>query len=656
MTSRLRAFHSPNSLISEARYLMVFRLVMPAAAFALLVLIGQTSGHLLGEYALVTTYYYVLQTLPLLGLTPLVMREVARRPELAGDYFATIGLLAVSVCVIINAFVMQVPAAFGYSAAVGEAIIVVGCSIFGGILAFLAETLLITLHQARRVALVSTLENIARLAISAVVLHRGGSVADLIWVVLALRLLVLAIHLPALAAASGRWYIALPRAALLRQTVPLIPSFLASTVLTLIISRCDFFVLSAFEPVVEIGYYAVAFRLFEISLLGGSAISMALFPRLARLNATAPQRFGATVMAMLRVALVPAIVLAILGCAAADAYVALLFSRQYPNPVWLARLFMLVFAAAAIDQLLATALNAANRQNLDLRALSAGGAVYVALLLILVPPLHLFGAWVALIAATAIQLAIRCLLLRREFGVNLPSRRELGVVALIIAAALTTAAAAPHAPFLNLMVGVLASLLAALFLFAAGIPRLGECLQYWHDAGRPSQYAENPDAGELMHLVACDIVRSHQCGGTRAGVAAVFLYRLSHHAWRNDRRLVARLFWQLNLLLNKLDVPPHIAAGPGLVVARPAGVILAGRIGANVTIGARVGIGFRGRQDVGAGPGIPLIGDGAVLEDDSGLLGGQYLPAGTRLPAGLNVFNRHTRELVPAPTGSSRHD
>ncbi len=646
------------SLISEARYLIVYRLVMPASAFALLVLIGLMSDRMLGEYALVTTYYYVMQTLPLLGLTPLVMRQVARHPELAGNYFVTIGLLAVAACAVLNACIAGLPQAFGYSAGVAEAIVVVGYSIFGGILAFLAETLLITLHQTRRVAWVSTIENLARLAISAVVLHKGGSVADLIWVVMALRLAVLAAHLRPLAAATGSWHIGVPQVDLLRKTFPLIPSFLASTLLGLVISRCDFLVLSLYEPSEQIGYYAVAFRLLEISLLGGTAIGMAAFPRLARLYASAPERFGATVMAMLRVAVVPAIALAIIGCAAADAYVALLFVKQYPNPVWLARLFMLVFAAALIDQLLASALNSADRQNLDLRALAAGGGAYVILLLVLVPRMHLFGAWVALAFAITIQLALRCLLLRREFGVALPDRRELAIISMILAVALGGATLAPHAPLLNLALGFVLAILAVAVLFATGIPRLAECLMLWHNASRASMYPVRPDTGELMHLIACDIARSRKPGGefSRRGEAAVFLYRISHHAWRHNRRLLARMFWQLNLMLYKLDIPPHIDAGPGLVVPHPAGVILAGRIGANVSIGAGVGIGFRGRLDAGAGRGVPVIGDDVVLGDGSGVLGGHFVPPGTRLPAGLVVYNRQTSLSIPAAAPRNGHD
>ena len=66
--------------LSHTRYVLVNRLATPLGAFVVLVLIGRHSDDLLGEYALVMTFYYVMQMLPLLGLTPYLAREVARRP------------------------------------------------------------------------------------------------------------------------------------------------------------------------------------------------------------------------------------------------------------------------------------------------------------------------------------------------------------------------------------------------------------------------------------------------------------------------------------------------------------------------------------------------------------------------------------------------
>src|SRR5687767_7066850 len=113
---------SPVKSLSHARYVLINRLAMPLMAFVLLIVIGRHSDLLLGQYALVMTFYFVMQMVPLLGLTSYVMREVARDPSQAGRYFTTIGLLSIVGCVIVDAAAAGVLRLMGYPAAVHDAI------------------------------------------------------------------------------------------------------------------------------------------------------------------------------------------------------------------------------------------------------------------------------------------------------------------------------------------------------------------------------------------------------------------------------------------------------------------------------------------------------------------------------------------------------
>lgn len=101
------------------------------------------------------------------------------------------------------------------------------------------------------------------------------------------------------------------------------------------------------------------------------------------------------------------------------------------------------------------------------------------------------------------------------------------------------------------------------------------------------------------------------------------LYRLSHHLSRNGHRLVARFFAHLNLLLTGADISEPSRLGGGLVIISPAGVSIFGNAGVNLTVMPLAGIGGQiGRfEDVGAQPGLPVLGDDVVLEPYCGVLG-----------------------------------
>ena len=103
----------------------------------------------------------------------------------------------------------------------------------------------------------------------------------------------------------------------------------------------------------------------------------------------------------------------------------------------------------------------------------------------------------------------------------------------------------------------------------------------------------------------------------------VVLYRLSNHFSRAGRRYLARIFWHLNILLTGADIGEAADLAEGLVIVSPPGTSVMGKAGKNFTVMPCAGLGGEiGRtEDVGAGPGLPVIGDDVVLEPHCGVLG-----------------------------------
>lgn len=104
----------------------------------------------------------------------------------------------------------------------------------------------------------------------------------------------------------------------------------------------------------------------------------------------------------------------------------------------------------------------------------------------------------------------------------------------------------------------------------------------------------------------------------------VWLYRVANHWYRRGGRFAPRLIWQLNLMLTGADLSPAADLGEGLVIMNPPGTTVMGKAGRNLTVMPIGGIGGEvgRREDVGAGPGVPLLGDDVVL----GPVGGAFGP------------------------------
>jgi len=105
--------------------------------------------------------------------------------------------------------------------------------------------------------------------------------------------------------------------------------------------------------------------------------------------------------------------------------------------------------------------------------------------------------------------------------------------------------------------------------------------------------------------------------------ASVWLHRIAHLLFARRRYFGARLVWQFAFWTTGVDINPASDLGGGLVILHPAAISVSCRAGRNLTLSALSGIGalHPRTEDVGAGPGFPMIGDDVTLGPHSGVMG-----------------------------------
>lgn len=102
----------------------------------------------------------------------------------------------------------------------------------------------------------------------------------------------------------------------------------------------------------------------------------------------------------------------------------------------------------------------------------------------------------------------------------------------------------------------------------------------------------------------------------------VILFRLAAYHFQKGRRMLARMLWHLNFYLTGADFGVTSIAGPGLVIAHPASTQIFGKLGRDCTFMGWGGVGGgRSSKNVGAGPGLPVIGDRVTFRPRSMALG-----------------------------------
>ena len=105
------------------------------------------------------------------------------------------------------------------------------------------------------------------------------------------------------------------------------------------------------------------------------------------------------------------------------------------------------------------------------------------------------------------------------------------------------------------------------------------------------------------------------------GYQAVFWYRIYRYAYLRGWRTAANLMFLATQYLTRIEIPPATAIGGGCLLAHSS-IVLCGRIGKNFTLYGHGGIGGGfGSDDIGGGPGLPVIGDDVSMSIRAIVLG-----------------------------------
>jgi serine O-acetyltransferase len=122
---------------------------------------------------------------------------------------------------------------------------------------------------------------------------------------------------------------------------------------------------------------------------------------------------------------------------------------------------------------------------------------------------------------------------------------------------------------------------------------------------------------------------------THPSYQCVALQRWSYFCYTQGWVMAGRLLWHFNLILTGADLSMICDFGPGLLVLVPCSVATVCRTGADFTMYGHCGVGggTPRRGNIGAGPGLPVLGDGVELGWGSVIVGPVHIGDGVRIGA-----------------------
>ena len=155
---------------------------------------------------------------------------------------------------------------------------------------------------------------------------------------------------------------------------------------------------------------------------------------------------------------------------------------------------------------------------------------------------------------------------------------------------------------------------------------------------------------EFRDLVSSDIGRFAEHTGMRPGftrrlsiflmpsIQALFTYRLARYLYLRGWRLPARMLFTWNVVVWGTDITPLTRIGRGFYMPHTVGVTIFGVLGDRCTCYAQAAVGGGGgsENDIGAGPGLPVIGDNVLVGARAMIVGPVCIGSGSLI--GANAF------------------
>jgi O-antigen/teichoic acid export membrane protein len=402
------------ALVGNFASMTSLRLGLAGLTFALFWLLShRLNTAQLGGFSLLMNAFFLVQTLPLLGMTMPLVRRIAAHPADTAVECSNSFFFALPVAATLGAGLALVgPWYVDEQLAVPFALL--GLSLVPTAWTVVAECVLIGRERMQSIAYVNLLEAVGRLVGAWLAMQWHLGLTGVFCAFALMRFAAALAYLLNRNLPAPRWQ--LVRRATLQGYRRQVPTYLAIAVVAGLCTRLDIILVSKLLSLREAGIYAAAARLSDAALMVPTMAAVVIFPTQSRLFAADRAGFARVLDQAVRWCLIAGFAAALLVMAFSRVIIHWIYPANLASSAPILQLLILGTAVMVIDQLLSTTMLAAHAQRADLRSLTLGLVALATLLLILTHFFGLIGAACAPPLSIAIRVLYRLYWAQREFA------------------------------------------------------------------------------------------------------------------------------------------------------------------------------------------------------------------------------------------------
>jgi O-antigen/teichoic acid export membrane protein len=359
----------------------------------------------LGQFSVVMSLVLIFQTLSFLGQQQIIIREVARAPDRAGDYLVNGSLIVVGGGLLGILLTLIAVNLIGYEPKIVTYSYVASLSLIPGALAIVGESVIQGREQMHHIAFAGAVSGLIKLSLSLTLLFLGFGLWAVFLVMAVANTVLYLVYLRVIRRLVGHIRLQLDRK-LVRHLFNLAGTFIIISIFGVGFKQVDVLMLGKLKDSATVGIYSAGFRPIQVGMLFLPAFMLALFPRMSETYVRSPERLGAIVKQALKLLMTFIIPLAVITTVLASDIIPLFYGPGYREsvPVFRILVWMLVFFFA--NTVLFRTMLASDNERVTMRVACVNVVSNVTLNWLLIPRWGAMGVAVASFCTTLLALLL----------------------------------------------------------------------------------------------------------------------------------------------------------------------------------------------------------------------------------------------------------
>lgn len=455
------------AIARNASVLAAARIVERASGLVLALMISRKLGvTALGVYATATAYYSLIAIAASAGTTPLLIREIAKRPRLTSDYVVHASLIAGALSALIAFAAWLVVPHLGYSHDLTVALLLIVLATVPATLNTIQEAAFVAHQRVELETITTFVSSVILIGTTAYLLSTGHGVVSIMAVFVGLEYAVTVVYFVLINRFVVRLRLRFRRIFAVRL-VRDIRAFAAMSMLAALFARPEVIMLSLVSTEANVGLYVAALKIVDLWSFVPEVYMTNVFPILSRSFAARDGRTqelqDRSIMHLCGLAIPVTVGI----FAAAHPIITFFYGPAFGDSVILLRILSITVTAVAIWAVLWRVLAAAGRQASVLRAQVITIVLRIAVGAALIVAFSAVGAAISTSASLVVFASLLAIEIRREqVAIRILSLVWKHVLAAGAMGAVVAAAAAANVPLWTIVP-------VAGVVYAAGLIVLG---------------------------------------------------------------------------------------------------------------------------------------------------------------------------------------